>query len=245
MAGTIHHEIAGAVARITIERGAPRDGLGPVDWRALRAAIERVSGADAVRVLVIAGLGADAATRGDPGLAHGHPVLRDLRELPVPVVAPIDGHVTGSALALALACDLRVASSRARFRAALHADSSPDELGAALLLKEAIGGAAALDLLLLSDEIDAAQALRIGLVHRVYPAEDFTARAEELVARVAALPTAAVAMTKRGVHRAARTDLASAIEDEAAAQALIGTTDDAAEGLRAFREKRAPRFRGG
>lgn len=257
MAEAIRYEVTGAVARITIDWPELGDAPGPDEWRALRDAIERASD-DEIRVLALAIAGGTFPTgrkrstndeamappaRRDR-LARDVQVLRDLRELAVPVIAVIDGHAMAAGLGLALACDLRVASSRSRFSAALHGGTVPGHLGGVALLAQAIGTQRALDLLLLTDEIDAAEALRIGLVHRVYQVDLFHERCEEIIERVAALPTAAVALTKRALHRAAHTELVAVIDDEAAAQALVGTTDDAAEGVRAFLEKRAPRFRG-
>ena len=82
------------------------------------------------------------------------------------------------------------------------------------------------------------------MLFRSYPAEEFPGRADEFIARIVELPTLAVALTKQGVYRAARMDLSAALEYEAASQALIGKTEDAAEGVRAFLDKRTPRFRG-
>ncbi len=189
MAEAIRYEVTGAVARITIDLPEHDTALGPPEWRALQEAIDRAS-ADEIRVLVIMGAGGSLSAKGD-----GAAILRDLRELAAPSIALIDGHATGAGLALALACDLRVASSRARFSAALQRGTVAGDLGGVSLLRHVIGAPRALELLLLTEEIDAAEALRIGLVHRVYQVDLFQERCEEIIERVAALPTAAVALT--------------------------------------------------
>src|SRR5262245_42034723 len=259
MAETIRYKVADAIATITIDRPETRNALGPADWRALREAVARAGDDDHVRVVAVTGAGGTFCAGGDMGtvgerlaapaarrrhrLANDARVIRDLRELPKPVVAVIEGHAVGAGLNLALACDLRISSSLGRFAASFHKVGFTSDFGGVYLLPQLVGVSKAIELLLLGELIEAAEALRIGLVHRVYPDEEFAGRADEFLAHIAELPTLAVALTKHGVYRAERMDIDAALEYEAASQALIGKSEDAAEGVRAFLQKRPPRFK--
>jgi len=119
----------------------------------------------------------------------------------------------------------------------------PDS-GAAYLLPRAVGAAEALRLSITGDRVDAAEALRIGLVSKVVPTERCVAEAQELAARLADMPTAAIGMTKRLFTDATGATLPQALELEARAQDEAGGTDDHVEGVMAFLEKREARFVG-
>src|SRR5262245_4581265 len=127
MADTIRYAVSGPIAAITIDRPQAKNALGPDEWQGLRAAVARASEDESVRVVTLTGAGGTFSAGGDlqtvgerlalPGarrrnrLARDARVIRDIREIPKPVIAVVDGHAVGAGLNLALACDLRIASS--------------------------------------------------------------------------------------------------------------------------------------
>ncbi len=133
-------------------------------------------------------------------LARTARLVRTLRELRKPTLAVIEGAATGAGLALALACDLRVASATARFGAAFHRIGFTADFGMTYLLPEAVGMPRAMDLLLFGTIIDAAEALHIGLVHRTFEAAELDRRVAEIASHLVALPAEAVGVAKQLLH---------------------------------------------
>jgi 2-(1,2-epoxy-1,2-dihydrophenyl)acetyl-CoA isomerase len=165
-------------------------------------------------------------------------------DAPKPVIAAVNGVAAGAGLSLALACDIRVASEDSSYLMAFVRIGLVPDSGAAYFLPRTIGKAEALRLSVTGDRIDASEALRIGLVSAVVPAERCVGDAQALAARLAAMPTRAIGMTKRLFADAADATLAEAMELEARFQDDAGATEDHVEGVIAFAEKREPRFVG-
>ena len=173
-----------------------------------------------------------------------HRLIPLIVETPKPVIAAVNGVAAGAGLSLALACDLRIASDAARLTQAFVKIGLVPDSGGTYLLPRAVGYAKALELSITGDVIDAAEALRIGLVHRVVPADTFEQEVGALATRLAAMPTAAIAETKRLLREAIAVDLSEALSREAAAQSRMGQTEDHLEGVMAFAAKREPEFKG-
>jgi enoyl-CoA hydratase/carnithine racemase len=168
-----------------------------------------------------------------------------MRQLDKPIIAALDGMTAGAGAVLALASDLRVATDRARFAFLFtKVGLTGADMGAGYLLPKIVGLGRAFELLLLGDTIDAATAERYGLVNRVVPPEQLLDAANEWARRLASGPTLAIAMTKRMVNNELGMDLASAIEAEAQAQALLLMGEDHRRFYDAFREKRKPEWTG-
>src|SRR3989442_15128883 len=179
-----------------------------------------------VRAIVLTGegrgfsAGADLSTLQEPYLKGERPKLSFflkegynkliplLAETPKPVIAAINGVAAGAGVSLALACDLRVASDEASFSMAFVRIGLIPDAGSNYLLPRAVGMAKALELALLSEKVDAQAALEAGLVNRVVPADQLEAEAHALAAKLAALPTAAIALTKKMLMEASRLSLA-------------------------------------
>ena len=152
----------------------------------------------------------------------------------------VDGFAVGAGCNIALGCDIVIASDRARFGEVFAKIGLVPDGGGTWLLPRLVGLAKAKELVFSADIIDAAEALRIGLVNRVVPAAELEATTRALAARIAAGPPGAIGLAKALLNRSATVDLGTSLGFEAYAQAQSITTDDHAEGVRAFLEKRAP-----
>lgn len=256
------------IVQVVIDRPDARNALTHAMRDRLVDLLEDASADLRVRAVVLAGAGgafcAGADLRGQPPAPprpEGAPdravgdVARLLRrgwqrlvsavqDCERPVVAVVDGVAAGGGVQLALACDLVVASDRARFvQSFVHRGIVPDA-GAAYLLTRLVGPQRAKQLLFLGDEVDAEQALELGLVNRVVPEAELDVEVERLLGALAGGPTRAIAATKRLVNRALESDRDTALHDEAVLQELVQGTRDAGEGVQAFLDRRDPEFRG-
>jgi enoyl-CoA hydratase len=169
-----------------------------------------------------------------------------LRDLPVPVIAAVDGAASGAGFALALGCDVRIASTEARFNVAnVRIGLSGGDLGMSWLLPRWIGASRAFELLLTGRFVEATEADHIGLVTRVVPKGEALAAALETAGLMVANSPFGEWMTKQLMwHNLEVGSLATAIELENRTQVLAATTGDMVEAARAFAEKRPPRFTG-
>jgi len=173
------------------------------------------------------------------------PLILRLRECPKPIVAAINGVATGAGLALALGCDIRIASENASFITAPYRIGLMPAVGLSILLPTILGFSRAMEVCTIHDRIDAATALQFGLVSRVEPADRFEDAVAEVAEHLANLPATAFAMTKEAFNAAAMPHLRDQLEREVHWQVEAASSPDHAEGLRAFRERRAPRFNAG
>ncbi|HYS92134.1 MAG TPA: enoyl-CoA hydratase-related protein, partial [Candidatus Acidoferrales bacterium] len=163
---------------------------------------------------------------------------------PKPTIAMVDGFAVGAGCNIALGCDLSVASDRAKFGEVFLKIGLVPDGGGTWLLQRLVGLAKAKEMVLTAEIIDAAEALRIGLVNRVVPAAELESATRALAGKIAAGPPLAATLAKSLLNRAATVDLAAALEGEAFGQSNAISSDDHAEGVRAFLEKRAPKFQG-
>jgi 2-(1,2-epoxy-1,2-dihydrophenyl)acetyl-CoA isomerase len=164
--------------------------------------------------------------------------------MPKPVLASVHGAVAGAGVSIMAACDLAIAADDARFTAAYSAIGTSPDGGASYFLSRCLGPRRALEFLLLSEPVDAADALRLGLVNRVVPAAELGAATQRLATRLVRGPTRAYAQTKRLIDEAAVAPLEKQLEAEALAFSRCAGSDDMREGIAAFVAKRRPSFRG-
>jgi 2-(1,2-epoxy-1,2-dihydrophenyl)acetyl-CoA isomerase len=255
-------ETDGAVATVRLNNPERLNAMSPVMTSELVDAFEKLTADERVRAIVVTGegrgfsSGADLSAFGDLYLAGerfrpseflrtGYNRLVPLMvNAPKPVIAAVNGIAAGAGVSLALACDYRMAAERASFSLAFVRIGLIPDAGSTYLLSRAVGQARALELALLSDRVDAAQALEMGLVNRVVPDDDLMKEALALAERLASLPTRAIALTKRAFDAASRATLADTLELETALQDEAADTHDHVEGVLAFLQKRPPSFMG-
>lgn len=255
---TILLERSNGIATLTLNRPEARNALDLAMREELEAALKELAADEAVRVLVLTGAGGHFCAGGDvKTMARRHTategrarveamnrVILELVDFRAPTVAQVDGFAVGAGCNLALACDLIVASDRARFGEVFAKIGLVPDGGGSYFLPRLVGLAKAKELVFTAEIFDAAEALRIGLVNRVVPAGELTTAVRELAQRIAAGPPKTLALAKRLLNRSASQDLAGALELEAFSQAIAIESEDHQEGVRAFFEKRAPNFTG-
>lgn len=262
---TIRVDEADGIATLALHRPDRLNALNIAMGEEMCAALDALARRATARVLVVTGAGrafsagGDLASMGDlssageaarafaidRGVRVFCDVARRLRELPLPVVAKVNGDAFGGALGVVMACDLRIAREDARFGFVFtRVGLSGADAGVSYLLPRLVGIAKAVELLLLGQTIDGREAERIGLVHRAVPGDDLDRVAGEIVGRLGAGPPLALRATKRALYDGLARDMATDFECEAYAQSLCFQSEDHREGLAAFRDKRAPAFRG-
>ncbi len=223
------------IARVWIARPERKNALGDQTTRHLIEALAAIEADPAARVVILAGKGGDFSAGGDfkdtfergsertapqwaERIRQGPNRLAELlRSLSKPVIAAVDGVAVGGGATIALACDFRIASESARFAFPFSKIGLTPEFGCSYLLPRVVGLAASIELLLLGDFIDAREAHRLGLVHRVVARERLDEEAEDLAARLARRSPTALRSIKHLLHRALSSDMASALEREALA----------------------------
>jgi 2-(1,2-epoxy-1,2-dihydrophenyl)acetyl-CoA isomerase len=173
-----------------------------------------------------------------------NPIVQRIRKMDKPVVASLNGVTAGAGLGLALACDLRAASDKATFHEAFIKVGLAPDSGTSFWLTRILGLGKAMEVGLLGEPIDANRALSLGLVNWVFPADMLKVEVTKIAERLARGPTKAMGLTKRALNRAIVVDMDSALEYEMYLQDIAGRTRDHVEGVRAFFDKRDPRFTG-
>lgn len=181
---------------------------------------------------------------GDTLVKRYNPLIRAIRNAPKPVVAALNGVAAGAGASLALACDYRVASEKAKLVIAFIKVGLVPDSGAVWFLSRMIGSARAWELCAGGDPVGAEQALEWGLVTKVVPAEEFEDAWRSFALDLAAGPTEGYALTKKLLESAAVSTLDEQLDLEVDAQTAAGKTSDHLEGVQAFFEKRPPEFKG-
>jgi enoyl-CoA hydratase len=245
------------IAIITVNRPDKLNALNADTVRQLDGALREVRADDAVRAVILTGsgekafvAGADIAELAQMGPIDGVQVSRDgqdtfrmLERMPKPVIAAVNGFALGGGLELALACHVRIASSRAKFGLPEVKLGIIPGYGGTVRLPRLVGRGRALELMLTGDMIDADEAYRIGLVNRVEEPAAVLDAAKSMAGRMAANGPIAIALALEAVDRGMSSTIDDAQVLESRLFGLLASTDDMREGMQAFLEKRKPDFR--
>ena len=260
-AAPLLRELDGRVLVLTLNRPQRLNALTPELHAQLREAVDHAARDPDVGALVLTGSGHAFCSGGDlrgrnqsqapltleqkaDELRHHGETARLLHEMPKPTVAMLNGVAAGAGLALALACDLRIASHAAVLTTAYAKVALSGDLGVSYFLTHLVGTAKAAELLFLSEKVDATEAHRIGLVNRVLEATVLRDSTLELARQLAQGPAVAFRYMKRNLGCAQTGSLEAVLESEAYGMARCGRTQDVKEAAAAFKEKRAAVFKG-
>lgn len=270
MTDQLMESFAEGVATLTMNRPEARNALTGEMLAALSAAVPRLAADPQVRVVVLTGAGGAFCAGGDvksfaadnnrgsgvghasgpsmeqrvSGLRSGMEMVRWLREMPKPTLAVIPGPAAGAGLSLALACDLRITSRKAKLTTAFSKVGVSGDYGGSFFLTQLVGAAKARELYFSADVVTGDEALALGIVNKSVAAEDLAGAAADYARYLAGLPTIAVGYMKRNLNAAQTGPLSEVLDLEAMHMVRTMMTDDHKAASVAFVEKRAPTFAG-
>ena len=251
----------GNIATLILNRPERLNALNKDLAVGLNEALDRLDTDQEIDVVVLAGAGRAFCAGGDLGaigkgresndLTELEPILRagmraviKIRTLRQPVIAAVHGAAAGAGMNIALAADLRIASEDAVFGQNFAKVGLFPDYGGTFLLPELVGPAKAAEMFYTGDMIDAAEALRLGIVNRVVPLAQLESAVRALAQKIASGPGIAIRAVKRVLFASGKEALTKALEQEVEQQMKCFPSEDCAEGIRAFFEKRPPKFQG-
>ncbi len=249
------------IATLVLNRPERLNALNNELASALNEALGRIAEDDTVRVVVITGAGRAFCAGGDlaligkgrrgretqelePLLRAGMQAVLKMRTMPQPVIAAVNGAAAGAGMNIALAADIRIAAEEATFGENFAKVGLFPDYGGTYFLPQLVGPAKAAELFYTGDMIDAKTALGLGLVNQVVPAAQLEAEVKTLAQKIAQGPSLAIRAVKRVLFGSEKKELAEALEQEVQEQIRCYLSEDCSEGIRAFFDKRPPKFQG-
>ncbi len=257
----IRYKVGDAVAEIVLDRPDKLNSFNRAMAVELQDALKTAAADEAVRALLLTGAGrgfcagqdlADVLPEeGEPPLDLGdivrdsyNPVIRLLRGVEKPIVCAVNGVAAGAGANMAYACDLTLAADNAVFVQSFCKIGLVPDSGGTFILPRLVGPARAAAMTMLGEKVTAAQAFELGLIYRVCEPDALMDQATALAKKLATQPTKGLGYIKRALNASLGNDLDAQLELERELQGLAGRTDDYAEGVAAFLEKRPPQYRG-
>ncbi len=256
---TLDYRLDDGVATLTLNRPEAKNALDPTMADELGECLAAIRADESVRVLVLAGAGGAFCAGGDvkamgqggprtpeqrrAGMARYTRICTELMALDRPVIAAVDGVAYGAGFSLALMCDIVLLSERARLCMVFQRIGLVPDMGAFYTLPRVVGLQRAKELIFSAREIDAAEALRLGLAMEVVPAEALAARAQAIARSFAGASPVAMSIAKRALQASLGSDLQTLLEIESSGQALASNSDYAKEAVRRFAAREPAQFR--
>ncbi len=252
-------DVSNGVGTITLNRPDKLNSFAGGMRQEIAEAVNKLSGDDGVRVMVITGAGRGFCTGADVGYLKqlldagaedelralvdaGREVVSRIRRTPQPVIASVNGPAAGGGANLALACDIRIASDRASIGQTFNRIGLHPDWGGTFFLPRLVGPAIAAELIFSARMVDAQEALRLGIFNRVVTHDKLAEETRALAETLAAKPRLPLALAKEAINRSLSSSLGQMLDYELDAQLRCARSPDALEGIAAFVEKREPRF---
>ena len=232
------------VATITLNRPSAGNAVNRELAQELAEACDRISGDDDIYVVILTGSGKIFSKGGESNLVKNYHPAATIAAIEQPVIAAINGDALGMGLEIALSCDIRVASDKARFALPQVAGGVIPMDGGTQRLPRIIGRGKALELLLTAATVTAAEALEIGLVSKVVPPDALAGEAQKLAETIAAKGPLALRYLKEAILKGMDMTLEQGLRLEADLYFLLHTTSDRTEGIKSYLEKRPPKYQG-
>jgi len=256
---TLKFDIQDGVAKLTLNRPKAFNSFNKELALALHDALDKCAADDSIRAVVLTGEGKAFCAGQDlvevstpelmPGFKslleeHYRPTIIKIRNLEKPVIAAVNGVAAGAGANIALACDIVVASDKASFIQAFSGIGLVPDSGGTFFLPRLVGFQKAVAISMLGDKITAVDAEKMGMIYKVYPAEEFADQVTTLARRLAKMPTKGLALTKKAFSSSLTNSLEEQLTVENTSQIEASETADYKEGVQAFLEKRKPNFIG-
>lgn len=258
MSDRLIYQVENGIARITLNRPDAFNAFNDEQSFDLQDALKSAAKDTSVRVVVLTGAGKAFCSGQDLKAISGqanrslsdslykryNPIIRAIRNLPVPVICRLNGVAAGAGASLALACDLIIASEQASLiEVFVNVGLVPDS-GSSSFLPQIVGYQKAFELCTLGSKVSAAEALQLGLVNKVVSHDQLDDSVNELAAKYAVAPTKAIGLMKKMLNKGLTASLDDMLDYEAYCQEIAGRSADYKEGVASFVEKRKPEFKG-
>jgi 2-(1,2-epoxy-1,2-dihydrophenyl)acetyl-CoA isomerase len=246
------------IATITLNRPDKFNSFTKEMAMQLQNTLDDCANDENIRAIVLTGNGkafcagqdlAEATSENFPGFTevvskHYNPIILKMQAMPKPIIVAVNGVAAGAGANIALAGDIVIASENASFIQAFSKIGLVPDSGGTYFLPRLIGTQKAMALMMLGDKVSAQEALDLGMIYKILSAENFAKDVNDLAIKVAAMPTTALALTKKLIHQSANNNLEQQLKAECELQTQAGNTADYKEGVNSFLEKRTPNFIG-